>query len=245
MAIHVVIPARYGSSRFPGKPLTDIGGRPMVRWVMERAAAARGGASVAVATDDDRIARAVEAFGGRVVLTPSELRSGSDRVAAAAEALGLPESDLVVNVQGDQPLLPPALIEEICAPLDRDPGLGMATPVVAISDPAELTDPNHVKVALAHNGDALYFSRATIPFPREGGIVTTYKHLGVYAFTRPCLRAFAAWPSGRLEEIEKLEQLRALEQGQRVRCVVTRHDSPEVDRPADAARVAALLAAGR
>jgi len=241
MALHVIIPARYGSSRFPGKPLVDIGGKPMVQRVMERAAGAKGVATVAVATDDERIRRAVEAFGGRAIMTPSVLRSGSDRVAAAAAELGLGDEELVINVQGDQPLLPPQVLEEITLPLQEDPGLGMATPVVEITDPAELTDPNHVKVVMNANGDALYFSRQAIPFPREGGPVTTYKHLGIYAFRKSFLDTFAALPSGRLEQIEKLEQLRVLEAGYRLRCVVTVHDSPEVDRPDDAVRVARLL----
>lgn len=245
MALHVIIPARYGSSRFPGKPLVDIGGKPMVQRVMERAAQAQGVATVAVATDDERIRQAVEAFGGRAIMTPSVLRSGSDRVAAAAAELGLGDEELVINVQGDQPLLPPEVLEEITRPLQEDPELGMATPVVEISDPAELTDPNHVKVVMNARGDALYFSRQAIPFPREGGTVTTYKHLGIYAFRKSFLDTFAALPSGRLEQIEKLEQLRVLEAGYRLRCVVTVYDSPEVDRPADAQRVASLLAAGQ
>ncbi|MBU2519063.1 MAG: 3-deoxy-manno-octulosonate cytidylyltransferase [Proteobacteria bacterium] len=241
MALHVIIPARYGSSRFPGKPLVTIAGKPMIQHVMERASQARGVATVAVATDDERVARAVEAFGGRVVMTPSECRSGSDRVALAAEALGLGDGELVVNVQGDQPLLPPAVLDECAAPLLTEPGLGLSTPVVAIKDPGEVPDPNHVKTALDARGNALYFSRLPIPFPRDGERITYYKHLGVYIFRREFLAAFAALPTGRLEQIEKLEQLRALEYGHKVRCVITEYDSPEVDRPEDALRVEAIL----
>lgn len=241
MALHVIIPARYGSSRFPGKPLVKIAGRPMIQHVMERVGRASGVETVAVATDDERVAQAVEAFGGRAIMTPSELRSGSDRVAAAAEVLGLGPEELVANVQGDQPLLPAEVLEQCAAALMAEPGLGMSTPVVPIRHPEEVGDSNHVKVVMAASGNALYFSRLPVPFPRDGGEVTYYKHLGVYLFRRPFLAAFAALPSGRLENLEKLEQLRALEHGHAVRCVVTSFDSPEVDRPEDAARVAALL----
>lgn len=241
MSLYVIIPARYGSTRFPGKPLVSINGRPMIQHVMERAGRAAGVVEVAVATDDERIAQAVRAFGGRAVMTPSDLRSGSDRVAAAAQEMGLKDNDLVVNVQGDQPLLPPEVISQTAEPLLKDPGLGMATPVVAITRPEEVTDPNHVKVVLDRQGNALYFSRQPIPHPRDGAPVTFLKHLGVYVFRKSFLDTYAALPSGHLEELEKLEQLRVLEAGFRVRCVVTHFDSPEVDRPEDAMRVAQIL----
>ncbi len=241
MSLYVIIPARYGSTRFPGKPLVSINGRPMIQHVMERAGRAAGVVEVAVATDDERIAQAVRAFGGRAVMTPSDLRSGSDRVAAAAQEMGLKDNDLVVNVQGDQPLLPPEVISQTAEPLLKDPGLGMATPVVPITRPEEVTDPNHVKVVLDRQGNALYFSRQPIPHPRDGAPVTFLKHLGVYVFRKSFLDTYAALPSGHLEELEKLEQLRVLEAGFRVRCVVTHFDSPEVDRPEDAMRVAQIL----
>ncbi len=241
MALHVIIPARYGSSRFPGKPLVRIAGKPMIQHVMERASQAQGIRTVAVATDDQRVAEAVDAFGGTVLMTPGECRSGSDRVAVAAEMLGLGDEELVANVQGDQPLLPAAVLEECAAPLLAEPGLGMSTPVVAIKNPGEITDPNHVKAVLGAGGDALYFSRLPVPHPRDGEEITYYKHLGVYLFRRSFLAEFAALPTGRLEQIEKLEQLRALEHGHAVRCVITTYDSPEVDRPEDARRVEALL----
>jgi 3-deoxy-manno-octulosonate cytidylyltransferase (CMP-KDO synthetase) len=243
MALHVIIPARYGSSRFPGKPLVEIAGRPMIQHVMERAAQAREVHTVAAATDDQRIAEAVKAFGGMVIMTPAELRSGSDRVARAAAELGLGPTELVVNVQGDQPLLPPEVINQVAEPLLRDPDLGMATPVVAITRAEEVTDPNHVKVVMDQQGRALYFSRQVVPHPRDGGEVTYYKHLGIYIFRRSFLDKYASLPSGRLEGIEKLEQLRVLEAGLPIQCVVTEFDSPEVDRPEDALRVASLLAA--
>lgn len=242
MAIHVIIPARYGSSRFPGKPLVDIAGKPMVQQVMERAARAPGVRTVAVATDDQRIQQAVEAFGGLAVMTPSQVRTGSDRVAAAADILDLADGELVVNVQGDQPLLPPEVIAETVAPLLADPTLGMATPVTPFKDPADLDDPTNVKVVMDLAGDALYFSRQTIPHAPAGHQVTFFKHLGVYAFRREFLRTFSGLPTGRLEAIERLEQLRVLEAGHRLRCVISQHDSPEVDRPEHAAQVARLLA---
>lgn len=241
MALHVVIPARYGSSRFPGKPLVKIAGRPMIQHVMERASQAKGVATVAVATDDERVAQAVKAFGGRVIMTPEACRSGSDRVALAVESLSLGGDELVVNVQGDQPLLPSAVLEQCAAPLLAEPELGMSTPVVAITNPGEVPDPNHVKTAMDVNGNALYFSRLPIPFPRDGEETTYYKHLGVYVFRRAFLAVFAALPTGTLEQVEKLEQLRALEHGYKVRCVITGYDSPEVDRPEDALRVEGIL----
>lgn len=245
MALHIVIPARYGSSRFPGKPLVNIHGKPMVQRVMERAALAENVGTVAVATDDERIKQAVEEFGGLAIMTPSELRSGSDRVARAVAELGLGPDELVINVQGDQPCLPPQVLDQLAAPLLAEPELGMSTPVVEISDPSELEDPNHVKVVMAANGDALYFSRQAIPVPRDGGRVTFYKHLGIYAYRKSFLDLFAGLPSGRLEGIEKLEQLRVLEAGYKLRCVLTEYDSPEVDRPEDAERVACLLREGK
>ncbi|MCB2225942.1 MAG: 3-deoxy-manno-octulosonate cytidylyltransferase [Desulfarculaceae bacterium] len=241
MALHVIIPARYGSSRFPGKPLVLIAGKPMIQHVMERAAKAQGVRTVAAATDDRRVAQAVEAFGGTVLMTPEACRSGSDRVAVAADMLGLGPDELVANVQGDQPLLPPEVLEQCAAPLMAEPGLGMSTPVVAIKIPGEINDTNHVKTVMGANGDALYFSRLAVPFPRDGEQITYYKHLGVYIFRRSFLAEFAALPTGRLEQYEKLEQLRALEYGHAVRCVITDYDSPEVDRPADAKRVEAIL----
>ncbi len=243
MGLHVIIPARFGSSRFPGKPLVDIAGKPMVQHVMEGAGRAAGVESVTVATDDERIKEAVEAFGGRAIMTPSKLNSGSDRAAAAAHTLGLGPDDLVANVQGDQPLMPPSLLDETAEPLRKESGVCITTPVVAITRPEEETDPNHVKAVFDNNGDALYFSRATLPYSRDGGKETYYKHLGIYIFRNWFLQTYAELPSGRLEGIEKLEQLRILEAGYKVRCVITKHDSPEVDRPEDAMRVARLLMA--
>ena len=242
MAIHVIIPSRYGSSRFPGKPLVDIGGKPMVQRVMEQVSRAKGVETVAVATDDERIAGAVRAFGGKVIISDQPMRTGSDRVAAAANELGLGPDELVVNVQGDQPLLPPEVIDEVAAPLLADPCVLVSTPVTRIKRPEEIADTNHVKTVMDARGDAIYFSRLAVPHPRDGGEVTFYKHLGVYIFRKSFLDVFAELPDGHLENIEKLEQLRVLEYGYKMRCVITEKDSPEVDRPEDALRVAAILA---
>jgi 3-deoxy-manno-octulosonate cytidylyltransferase (CMP-KDO synthetase) len=244
VGLHIIIPARYGSSRFPGKPLVDIAGKPMVRHVMERAAMARGVDSVTVATDDKRIKQAVEAFGGRAIMTPSVLRSGTDRVAAAAKTMGLGPDELVVNVQGDQPLLPPKVLEETAQPLMEENDLAMSTPVVAITRPEEIGDTNHVKAVMDIYGNALYFSRLAIPHPRDGAKVTYYKHLGIYIYRTRFLARYAELETGVLEQLEKLEQLRVLEAGYKVRCVITEFDSPEVDRPQDAERVAELIAEG-
>ncbi|MBU2546998.1 MAG: 3-deoxy-manno-octulosonate cytidylyltransferase [Proteobacteria bacterium] len=242
MKVLVVIPARYGSTRFPGKPLALIAGRPMIRHVHDRARLAEGVDRVIIATDDRRIFEAVEAFGGEAIMTRTDHPSGTDRLAEAADVLGAGPDDVIVNVQGDQPVFDPRLISQVIRPLLDDPDLEMATPIIPTADPHEIQDPNHVKVVFDDRGLALYFSRAPIPWPREaGGPTAYYKHLGIYAYRAAFLRRFVALPSGRLENIEKLEQLRALEHGFRVRVVLTDLDSPEVDTPDDVAKVEAWL----
>jgi 3-deoxy-manno-octulosonate cytidylyltransferase (CMP-KDO synthetase) len=243
MRVVVIIPSRYGSTRFEGKPLALIAGKPMIGRVHDRARAARHVTAVAVATDDPRIVRAVEGFGGTALMTPSGIRSGTDRVYAAAAAMGLLPGDIVVNVQGDQPVFAPESIDECVAPLLEDPARGMSTLALEIVRESERTDPKDVKVVFDVTGRALYFSRSLIPFGRDPGTeYPVYKHLGIYAYTMECLARFAALPTGILEDIEKLEQLRALEHGMPVHVVVTRHDSPEVDLPGDIPRIEALLA---
>ncbi|MCW7753712.1 3-deoxy-manno-octulosonate cytidylyltransferase [Desulfobotulus sp. H1] len=233
----VIIPARWGSSRLEGKPLMPIKGRPMIQHVYERCRAAAVDA-VVVATDDTRIAKAVKDFGGRAVITSADNRSGTDRVADAARILGLDPGDILVNVQGDQPLLHPSCINEVTRPLELDPSLSMSTLGFIIQDPREISDPKDVKVVLDSKGNALYFSRAAIPFPRDDGTACSYiKHLGIYAYSVHFLNIFMSLPTGTLEEIEKLEQLRALEHGYSVRVVMTEHDSPEVDLPEDIGRI--------
>jgi 3-deoxy-manno-octulosonate cytidylyltransferase (CMP-KDO synthetase) len=244
MRVVVIIPSRYGSSRFDGKPLAAICGQPMIEWVFRRASQAQCVDDVFVATDDDRIRRAVTAFGGKTIMTAADCRSGTDRVAEAAQRLDLDGTDVVVNIQGDQPLVDPRCFDAVVQPFYDDPDLKMSTLAFAIADPREITDPKDVKVVFDNRGDALFFSRATIPWGRDGiGGYTFYKHLGVYAYTRHFLERFRNLAPGRLEEIEKLEQLRAMEHGYRIRVVVTPYDSPEVDLPVDVQRIEAKMAA--
>ena len=240
-----VIPARYASSRFDGKPLARIAGRPMIQHVVERARRASQVERVIVATDDDRIIDAVERFGGEALMTSVDNRSGTDRVAEAARILGLAPGDVIINIQGDQPLLAPECLNDLIAPFtETGSDVRMATLAFKIVREREITDPKDVKVTFDARGDALYFSRSPIPIARDAGTAfDTYKHLGVYAYTREFLDTFLALPSGRLEGIEKLEQLRALEHGYRIRVVITPHDSPEVDLPEDIPRMEALLGA--
>ena len=250
MKIAVIIPSRYGSSRFEGKPLALISGKPMIQRVYEAALGARHVTDVVVATDDRRIVDAVRGFGGRVLMTAADNRSGTDRVADAAARMTLSMDDIVVNVQGDQPLLDPRCLDQVTAPFfsgpetgtDAEGGIGMTTLAFKIVNPDEITNPKDVKVTFDTRGYALYFSRAPIPFGRDASTVfDTYKHLGVYAYTRSFLEMFRKLPEGRLEAIEKLEQLRALEYGHRIKVVITPYDSPEVDLPEDIPRVEDLL----
>lgn len=240
----VIIPARWGSSRLEGKPLMKIAGKAMIQRVYERCKAAKSVDDVVVATDDERIVAAVTRFGGKAVMTGLENRSGTDRAADAAERLGLLPEDLIINIQGDQPLIHPDCVDEVIAPFLADPSLPMATLGYVIEDQREITDPKDVKLVTDRKGNALYFSRATIPHPRDEGTVCDFiKHLGVYAYTREFLDTFRNLPSGTLEEIEKLEQLRVLEHGYRIQVVISSHDSPEVDLDLDIARIEAKIAA--
>ncbi len=243
MRITVVIPARYGSTRFPGKPLCKLAGRTMIEWVCRRAARAQGVDQVVVATDDERITAEVARFGGRSVLTTGRYATGSDRVAAAVRDMGLDPGDVVVNLQGDQPLFDPRCLDQVVEPLKNEPDLVMTTLVYPITDPAALNNPNNVKAVLDAQGNALYFSRSPIPFGRDEAPERFHKHLGIYAFRKSFLDKFTALAPGRLEQIEKLEQLRALEHGFPIRCVITEHDSPEVDAPADVDRVSKMIEA--
>ena len=258
--IAAVIPCRYASTRFDGKPLVRFAGKPLVQHVYERVGQAAGVGPVVVATDDERIRQAVEGFGGRVVMTDPRHRSGTDRVAEAADRLGLAGDDIVINVQGDQPAVAPESIEAVVRPLLDDAALSMSTLAFRIQDPAEIFHPKDVKVVFDARGDAIYFSRAPIPFARDatwhftagdgfgldfepsatvgaGAVFEAFKHLGVYAFRKGFLDVYRRLPIGRLEQIEKLEQLRVLENGYRIRVVVTDRDSPEIDCPEDLERL--------
>jgi 3-deoxy-manno-octulosonate cytidylyltransferase (CMP-KDO synthetase) len=242
--IVAAIPARYASVRFPGKPLAPIAGRPMVEHVYRRVAAAAGLARVVVLTDDVRIGRAVDSFGGEWEMTPPECASGTDRIAYAARSWG---ADAVVNVQGDEPLIDPAAVAAVAAHLAAHPEDSMVTlaaPIPPERAPQDLADPNAVKVVLDRAGYALYFSRAAIPYPRQPGGAAPWKHLGIYGYQRAALLALAELPPSPLEVSESLEQLRALENGLRIRVLPARRGSPSVDTPEDLARVEGLIAGG-
>ena len=242
MKVVAIIPSRFGSTRFQAKPLALIAGKPMIQRVYERASGAKSVREVFVATDDQRIFNVVEAFGGKAIMTSASNRSGTDRVAEAAEKVGLDPDDIVVNVQGDQPLLDSRCIDQLLKPFASEPDLEMSTLAFRIVDPAEIGSPKDVKVTFSHLGDALYFSRSPIPFSRDdAGAVGVYKHLGFYAYPRKFLEIFRNLPSGKLEQAEKLEQLRALEFGHRIRVVVTEFDSPEVDLPEDIERIERMI----
>jgi 3-deoxy-manno-octulosonate cytidylyltransferase (CMP-KDO synthetase) len=243
MRLFALIPARYGSERFPGKPLADVLGKPLIQWVYEQAEKIPDLDGLYVATDDERIRVCVEAFGGRALMTRADHPSGSDRLAEAAALLGLAPDDLVVNIQGDQPVFPPELIGELTAPLRRDPEVVMVTPMRCITDPALAVNPHCVKVVFDRRGRALYFSRSPLPCWRGGEQPYFYKHLGIYVYRVGFLERFVHLPPGRWEQAEKLEQLRALEHGFPIHLVETREDTLEVDTPEDLAAVERYLRA--
>jgi 3-deoxy-manno-octulosonate cytidylyltransferase (CMP-KDO synthetase) len=241
LQVVAVIPARYGSTRFPGKALADIEGRPMIEHVYRRASASRAVIDTIVATDDLRIARAVLAFGGKVKMTSIDHPSGTDRLAEVAASLAC---EVVVNVQGDEPLLDPRAIEEAIAPFS-DPSVSMTTLYRRIDDPADLTNPNVVKVVVDRAGYAMYFSRAPIPYARDprGGWPPLFRHIGLYAYRRSTLMVLANLERTPLERAESLEQLRPLEHGIRIRAVETKYDCLGVDTPEDLEHVRRLFAA--
>lgn len=240
----IVIPARFASERFPGKPLHIIAGKPLLRHVWERCRKVRNARLVIVATDDMRIAEGAFDFGAEVALTSSRHPSGTDRVAEVAAKLR--GYGIIVNVQGDEPLIAPALIERLIASFDGRPKCGMVTAAAPFSDPREAADPNRVKVVLAADGKALYFSRSLIPHARGDGsekkIAAPLKHLGIYAYRRAFLLRYVGWRQTPLERTERLEQLRALEMGVGIHVVKTSHDSPGVDTPDDAEAIGRRLA---
>jgi 3-deoxy-manno-octulosonate cytidylyltransferase (CMP-KDO synthetase) len=238
-----VVPARYQSTRFPGKPLAEIAGRPMIEHVYTRAASAPGVDAVVVATDDTRIEQAVRNFGGIVRTTSAKHRTGLDRIAEVAADLAC---EIVVNVQGDEPLIEPQAIAELIAPFDRDPSIQMTTLRRRITDAHEINDANVVKVVVDVEGNALYFSRAPIPYavdPARAGR-DVYKHIGLYAYQRAFVRELATLPQTPLELAESLEQLRALEHGFQICAVETQYDSIGVDTPQDLERVRRQLTVG-
>lgn len=235
-----VIPARFASSRFPGKVLAEIAGKPMLQHVWERASMVRYLTSILIATDDERVYTAARAFGAAVRMTRSDHLSGTDRVAEAASA---ETAEIVVNIQGDEPLIDPGAIDLAVLPLVHDSSVEMSTLMKRIEDPVEIGDPNVVKVVTNREGDAIYFSRSAIPYVREPAECSLphYKHIGLYAYRRDFLLGYPALPVGPLERAERLEQLRALENGHRIRVVETDSESLGVDTPQDFARVSRMF----
>lgn len=241
MTITAIIPARYGSTRFPGKALADLCGKPMIQHVYERTSRACHLSQVIVATDDQRIAEAVTRFGGKVAMTSPDHETGTDRLAEVAQGL---TSDIIVNVQGDEPLIDPAMIDQAVEPFLSDTGLQMGTLKCRISCLHDFLSPNVVKVVTDANNDALYFSRSPLPFFRDkwqdlkddafaSGKLLCYKHVGLYVYQRDFLIRYAALAPTPLETAEKLEQLRALENGVRIKVVETNFESLGVDTPED------------
>ena len=246
MTFHIIIPARYESTRLPGKPLLDIAGKPMIQHVYERAIEA-GAASVTVATDNLRVEEVVREFGGNACLTNDLHMSGTDRLAEAAQIIGLSDDDLVVNLQGDEPLMPASLISHVAETLENDKQAVVATSCVRIVDSAEINDPNIVKVVTDRLGHALYFSRAAIPFlrDRESEIERrVFRHIGLYAYRCGFLAEFTQFAPSSLEHVEALEQLRVLWYGGKIAVLETTNDPGHgVDTPNDLQRVRGLLEA--
>jgi len=244
--MHIIIPARYASTRLPGKPLLEIAGKPMIVRVVERAQQS-GAKRVVVATDDPRIYDAVTASGAEAIITRADHPSGTDRLAETVSRLGLKDEDIVVNLQGDEPLMPPALIDEVAATLAAHPAAVMATACHAITDREDFLNPNIVKVVSDCEGYALYFSRAPIPWPRDvmSGLLShpirAFRHIGLYAYRAGFIGDYAAWPACPPEVTESLEQLRVLWHGYKI-AVVEAAEAPAagVDTPDDLERVRAI-----
>jgi 3-deoxy-manno-octulosonate cytidylyltransferase (CMP-KDO synthetase) len=239
--IVIVIPARYGSTRLPGKPLVSLAGTSMIQRVYQRAKLSKLATRVIVATDDDRIIKVVEAFGGEARMTRTEHRTGTERV---AEVAAHTEGQVFVNVQGDEPLLNPEVVDAAIEALLQEPAATIATVATPIKLPADIMDPNVVKTVLDFDDNALYFSRAPIPWVRDTASKVQarhLKHLGLYVFQRDALLEYPTLPQGTLEKIEQLEQLRWLENGWKIRVAEVQHDSVSVDVPEDVSKVEALL----
>ena len=238
--VAVIIPARYASTRLPAKPLHRIAGKPLIQHVWERCARARGIDAVIVATDDARIAKAARAFGAEVAMTSEKHRSGTDRVAEVAGKLR--GYTRIINVQGDEPLVDPGIIAKLAATLAKDRKIEMITSASIFADADDLTNPNMVKVVLDRAGDALYFSRSVIPYVRGDGVRPMfYRHQGLYGYTTKFLLQFVKWKPGLLEQAESLEQLRALENGAKIRVILAKHAAVSVDTAEDVRLVERLL----
>ncbi|MFI4860851.1 MAG: 3-deoxy-manno-octulosonate cytidylyltransferase [Phycisphaerales bacterium JB063] len=231
-----ILPARYASTRLPGKPLLDRTGRPLIQHVVERVAQAQRVARVLVATDDRRIYDAVTAFGGEAVMTRDDHPNGTSRLAEVVQALGCDGQEIILNVQGDEPEIDPAVIDELVDAMTHDPDAPMGTVAAPLTDPAEIANPNVVKVVCGRHGRALYFSRSPIPFERDphsdpAQRPAYQRHLGIYAYRAAFLPVYAALPTTPLEDAEKLEQLRALEHGHAIRVIQADTAHPGIDTP--------------
>lgn len=239
MKTAVVIPARYGSMRFPGKVLAMLRGKPIVQWVWECAMKSKADL-VLVATDDDRVYNVVESFGGKAVMTSPNHPSGSDRIMEAVKDI---DADIIINVQGDEPSMPPELIDRLIDLMSGADAPDMGTVIVPCKREDVVDNPNKPKVVISADGYALYFSRAMIPFLREGGTeMKVYRHWGIYAYQRAALERFVSLPEGNLEKCEKLEQLRALENGMRIKTIETTYDGVDVNTPEDLEEAEKLFA---
>jgi len=238
-----IIPARWGSTRFQGKPLYLIAGKPLLRHVWERCQRAKKLDSVIIATDDMRIANAAFDWGAEIALTSPHHQSGTDRIAEVARKAK--QLTFIINIQGDEPLVDPRLIDKLVEKLARNPRIDIVTVAHPFGDPAEAASPHQVKVVVDLEGRALYFSRAAIPFPRDLSRIKYLRHQGIYGFRREMLLQFVKWKPTPLERAESLEQLRALENGVSVHVLVTKHGSPGVDTPEDAVALEQKLARAR
>jgi len=239
--VAVVIPARYASTRLPAKPLHPIAGKPLIQHVWERCARAKGIDKVIVATDDMRIAEAAFAFGAEVAMTSPKHRSGTDRVAEVAKKLG--KYSHIINVQGDEPLVDPVVVAKLAAAMGKDKKIEMITSASIFTPDDDLTNPNMVKVVLDRESNGLYFSRSLIPYVRNDGLKPKfYRHQGIYGYTTKFLLQFVKWKPGILEQAESLEQLRALENGAKIRVVLAKDAAVSVDTPEDVAAVERILA---
>ena len=242
MKIAGIIPARWNSTRFPGKPLALIAGKPLVQHVWEQCQKTSELDRIVIATDDGRIVDAARNFGAEVVLTRADHPTGTDRLAEVAEQM--PEVGALINIQGDEPLIDPLLVDRLAETLRSNSDLKMVTAASVIREVDALDNPNVVKVVLGANGDALYFSRSRIPFARDPTATpVTFRHQGIYGYQREFLLQFVRWPQSTLEKIEQLEQLRALENGACIHVLITEHEAQGVDTPEDVAAVERLLLA--
>ena len=239
MKVLCVIPARYASTRLPGKPLALIAGKPMIQHVYERASRAAIPSEVVVATDSELVAEAVRNFGGKVMMTSPEHPSGTDRLAEVALSYG--DADVIINVQGDEPMIPPEIIDRLAQAFEDNEDLNMAT-LKTVMDEADYNNPSAVKVVTDQNGYALYFSRSLLPYPRnKPADFKVYKHVGIYAYRRSFLLSYAAYEPTPLEQIEGLEQLRVLENGERIKVLECKFKGIGIDTPEDLAAINALF----